>query len=79
MEREFHLAMTQESMHMETEFCLAMTQESMHMEKEFCLAMTLEIIHALPVRIQNHDRGFSLYSIAKLSELMPYCPLTREG
>ena len=53
--------------------------ESMHMEGEFCLAMTLESIHAHGLRICNLDQRLSLYPIAKLSELMPYCLLQREG
>ena len=51
----------------------------MHMEREFRLTMTQESIHALGVRIHNLDRGLSLYPIAKFSELIPYCLLTREG
>ena len=58
---------------------LAMTHVSMHMERDFRLAMTHESMHALKVRIQNLDRKLSLYQIAKLAELMPYCMLTREG
>ena len=53
--------------------------ESMHMEGECCLAMTRESIHAQRVRIPNLDQRLSLYPIAKLSELMPYCLLPREG
>ena len=53
--------------------------ESMHMEGDFRLAMTQESIHAHGVRIPNLDRRLSLYPIAKLSELMPYCLLPREG
>ena len=41
--------------------------------------MTQESIHALGVRIHNLDRGLSLHQIAKLSEVMPYCLLPREG
>ena len=52
---------------------------SMHMEGEFRLAMTQESIHAHGVRIPNLDRRLSLDPIAKLSELMPYCLLPREG
>ena len=53
--------------------------ESMHMERVFHLAMTQESIHAHRLRIPNHDRRLSLYPIAKLSELIPYCLLPREG
>ena len=53
--------------------------ESMHVEEEFPLAMTQESIHAHGVRIVNLDRQLSLYPVAKLSELMPYCLLRREG
>ena len=53
--------------------------ESMHMEGESRLAMTQESIHALGVSIPNLDRRLSLYQIAKLSELMPYCLLPRDG
>ena len=64
---------------MEREFCLATTHESMHMEREFRLAMTHDSMHAREVRIHNLDRKLSLYPIAKLAELMPYCMMTREG
>ena len=64
---------------METEFCLTMSHGNMHMEREFCLAMTDENMHALEVRVHNLDRKFSLYPVAKLAQLMPYCMLTREG
>ena len=64
---------------MEKESGLAMTHESMNMEREFRLAMTHKSMHALEVRIHNVDRKLSLYQIAKLSELMPYCMLTRKG
>ena len=53
--------------------------EGMHLEGECRLAMTQESIHALGVSIPNLDRRLSLYPIAKLSELMPYCLLPREG
>ena len=53
--------------------------ESKHMEGEVPLAMTQESIHGHGVRIPNLDRRLSLYPIAKLSELMPYCLLPREG
>ena len=53
--------------------------ESMHTEGELRLAMTRESIHAHGVRTLNLDRQLSLYQIAKLSELMPYCLLPREG
>ena len=53
--------------------------ESKHMQGECRLAMTQESIHAHGVRIPNLDRRLSLYPIAKLSELMPYCLLPREG
>ena len=53
--------------------------KSTHMEGESRLAMTQESRHALGVRIPNLDRQLSLYPIAKLSELMPYCLLPREG
>ena len=53
--------------------------KSMHMEGESPLAMTQESIHAPGVIIPNLDRRLSLYAIAKLSELMPYCLLPREG
>ena len=53
--------------------------ESMHMEGESRLAMTQDSIHALGVSIPNLDRRLSLYQIAKVSELMPYCSLPREG
>ena len=49
------------------------------MQKEFCLAMTQESFHAGGVSIHNLDRRLFLYPIAKLSELMPYCLLPREG
>ena len=52
--------------------------KSMHMEGEFRLAVTQESIHAHGVKIPNLDRRLSLYPIAKLSELMPYCSLQRE-
>ena len=41
--------------------------------------MTQDSIHALGVRMFNLDRRLSLYPIAKISELMPYCLLPREG
>ena len=53
--------------------------ESMHMEGGSRLAMTQESIHAIGVSIPNLHRRLSLYPIAKLSELMPYCLLPREG
>ena len=53
--------------------------KSMHMERESRLAMSQENNQALGVRIPNPDRQLSLYPIAKLSELMPYCLLLREG
>ena len=53
--------------------------ESMHMEGEFHLAMTLESIYAHEVRIPNLDQRLTLYPIAKLRELMPYCLPPREG
>ena len=53
--------------------------KSMHMEGESRLAMTQESIIALGVRIPNLDRRLSLYPIAKLWELMPYCLLQRRG
>ena len=53
--------------------------ESMHVEGEVCLAMTQESIHAHGVRITNLDRRLSLYPVAKLTELMPYCLLPRQG
>ena len=49
------------------------------MDRDFRLVTTQESIHALRVRIHNHDRELSLYPIAKLSELMPYGLLPREG
>ena len=49
------------------------------LERESCLAMTQESIHALKVRVHSHNLGLSVYPIAKLSELMPYCLLPREG
>ena len=49
------------------------------MKGEFRLAMTQESIHAYGVRIPNDDRRLFLYPTAKLSELMPYCLLPREG
>ena len=52
---------------------------NMHIEGEFRLAMTQESIHAHGVRNPNLDRRLSLYPIAQLSELMPYCLLPREG
>ena len=57
---------------------IAMTHESMHRERKFLLAMTHESMHAVGVRINNSDRGLFLNSIAKFSELMPYCLLPRE-
>ena len=53
--------------------------ESMHMEGELRLAMSKESISAQGVRIPNFHRRLSLYPIAKISELMPYCLLPREG
>ena len=53
--------------------------ESMHTGGEYRLAMTQESIHTLGVRIPNLDQRLSLYPSAKLSELMPYCLLPREG
>ena len=53
--------------------------ECMHMEGESRLAITQDSIHAHGVRIPNLDRQLSLNAIAKLSELMPYCLLPREG
>ena len=53
--------------------------ESMHMEAEVRLAVTQESIHALGVRISNLDRRLPVYPIAKLSELVPYCLLPRQG
>ena len=49
------------------------------MEGAFRLAITQESIHAHGVRIPNLDRQLSLYPIAKLSELVHYCLLPREG
>ena len=56
-----------------------MTHGTMHMEREFDLAMTQVSMHALEVRIHNLDGEFSLYPVAKLADLMPYCMLLREG
>ena len=53
--------------------------ESMHMEGEFRLPMTQESSHAHGLRMPNLVRRLSLYPIAQLSELMPYCLLPREG
>ena len=53
--------------------------EIMHMVGEFPSAMTQESIHAHGVTIPNLDQRLSLYPVAKLSELMPYCLLPREG
>ena len=53
--------------------------KSMQIEGESRLAMTQESIHALGLSIPNLDRRLSLHPIAKLSELMPYCLLPREG
>ena len=53
--------------------------KSMQMEGESRLAMTQESIHALGVNIPNLDRRSSPNTTAKLSELMPYCLLPREG
>ena len=53
--------------------------ESTHMERVLRLAMTEKGIRALGVRTRNHDRGLSLYRMAKLIELLPYCLLPREG
>ena len=53
--------------------------ESMHIKGEFRLAMTQETIHAHGVGLSNLDRRLSLYPIAELSELMPYCLWPREG
>ena len=53
--------------------------ESIHMEGDTRLSLTRESIHSHGVRIPNLDQRLSLYPIAKLSELVPYSLLPREG
>ena len=48
------------------------------MESQFRLIMIKESIHALAIRMDNFDGGFSLYVLANSNQLMPHFMLINE-